>query len=138
MLTSGIKVFVHHLVKKKLLTFFNMLGLSVGLIGLVTYAAEQRIKEIGIRKTVGAGVLQIILLFNTDFSKLALVANVIAWPVGYVALQRWLESFAYRIDLTPLVFIGSGLIVLCVTLVTVGSTAAKAASAKPVLALRYE
>lgn len=110
----------------------------IGLIGLATYATERRIKEVGIRKTVGASVWQIVVLFSSDFSKLVLIANVIAWPVAYVAMNRWLEQFAYRIDLTPLVFIGSGLIALCIAWVTVGGTAAKAASAKPVLALRYE
>ncbi|MDY6981806.1 MAG: ABC transporter permease [Pseudomonadota bacterium] len=110
----------------------------IGLIGLATYATEQRIKEVGIRKTVGASVWQIVVLFSSDFSKLVLIANVIAWPVAYVAMSRWLENFAYRIDLTPVIFIGSGLIALCIAWVTVGGTAAKAANAKPVLALRYE
>jgi putative ABC transport system permease protein len=110
----------------------------IGLIGLATYATERRIKEVGIRKTVGASVWQIVVLFSSDFSKLVLVANLIAWPVAYLAMSRWLDGFAYRIDLTPLIFIGSGLIALCIAWVTVGGTAAKAASAKPVLALRYE
>jgi putative ABC transport system permease protein len=110
----------------------------IGLVGLATYMAEQRIKEVGIRKTVGASVWQIVVLFSADFSRLVLIANVVAWPVAYVAMGRWLENFAYRIDLTPLIFIGSGLIALCIAWVTVGGTAAKAAMAKPVLALRYE
>jgi len=75
---------------------------------------------------------------TNDFSKLVLIANVVAWPVAYYAMHNWLQNFAYRIDLTPLVFIGSGLIALCIAWVTVGGTAAKAASQKPVLALRYE
>src|SRR5690606_12078115 len=70
--------------------------------------------------------------------KLVLLSNVIAWPLAYFAMSRWLENFACRIDLTPLIFIGSGLIALCIAWVTVGGTAAKAANAKPVLALRYE
>ena len=110
----------------------------IGLVGLATYSTERRIKEVGIRKTIGASVWQIVVLFSADFSKLVLVANLIAWPVAYLAMSRWLENFAYRIDLTPLIFIGSGLIALCIAWVTVGGTAAKAARAKPVLALRYE
>ncbi|MDT8398875.1 MAG: hypothetical protein RQ899_09710 [Pseudomonadales bacterium] len=78
------------------------------------------------------------MLLTNDFSKLVLLSNVIAWPVAYIAMNRWLENFAYRIDLTPLIFIGSGLIALCIACVTVGGTAAKAASQKPVPALRYE
>jgi putative ABC transport system permease protein len=110
----------------------------IGLIGLATYATELRVKEVGIRKTVGASVWQIIVLFSADFSRLVLISNVIAWPIAYVAMSRWLENFAYRIDLTPLIFIGSGLIALSIAWVTVGGTAAKAANARPVLALRYE
>ena len=87
---------------------------------------------------MGGSVFSIVLLLTTGFSKLVLLANLIAWPVAYLAMNRWLEQFAYRIDLTPLIFIGSGLIALCIAWVAVGGTAAKAASAKPVLALRYE
>ncbi|MES2625625.1 MAG: FtsX-like permease family protein [Pseudomonadota bacterium] len=110
----------------------------LGLFGLATFATAQRTKEIGIRKVLGSGVWRIVLLLTYDFSKLVLVANLIAWPIAYVAMTRWLENFAYRVDLTPLVFIGSGLIALCVAWVTVGGTAARAASVKPVLALRHD
>lgn len=110
----------------------------MGLYGLANFNAERRRKEVGIRKVMGSGVWSIVLLLTNDFSKLVLISNVIAWPVAYVAMNRWLENFAYRIDLTPVIFIGSGLIALCIAWVTVGSTAAKAASQKPVLALRYE
>jgi putative ABC transport system permease protein len=110
----------------------------LGLFGLATFNAQRRIKEIGVRKVMGGSVLSIVWLLTNDFSKLVLVSNVIAWPLAYVAMERWLENFAYRIDLTPLVFIGSGLIALCIAWVTVGGTAAKAARQKPVLALRYE
>jgi putative ABC transport system permease protein len=110
----------------------------LGLFGLATFNAQRRIKEIGIRKVMGGSVWSIIWLLTNDFSKLVLVSNLIAWPVAYFATERWLENFAYRIDLTPLIFIGSGLIALCIAWVTVGGTAAKAATRKPVLALRYE
>lgn len=110
----------------------------MGLFGLASLNAQQRTKEIGVRKVMGGSVWQIVLLLTNDFSKLVLVANVIAWPFAWVAMQRWLEQFAYRIDLAPLIFIGSGLIALCVAWVTVGGTVAKAACQRPVLALRYE
>ena len=67
-----------------------------------------------------------------------LLANLIAWPVAYFVMEHWLENFANRIDLTPLVFIGSGMIAFCIAWVTVGGTAAKAASQNPILGLRYE
>jgi putative ABC transport system permease protein len=87
---------------------------------------------------MGGSVWSIVVLLTNDLSRLVLIANLLAWPAAYFAMARWLENFAYRIDLTPLIFIGSGLIALCIAWVTVGGTAAKAASAKPVLALRYE
>jgi putative ABC transport system permease protein len=115
------------------------IGLAcLGLFGLASYTVERRRKEIGVRKVLGGSVWRIVLLLTNDFSRLVLIANVLAWPVAYVAMNRWLENFAYRIDLTPLIFIGSGLIALSIAWATVGSTAAKAANAKPVLALRYE
>jgi putative ABC transport system permease protein len=110
----------------------------LGLFGLASFNTQRRTKEIGIRKVMGGSVWSIVLLLTNDFSKLVLLSNLIAWPVAYIAMNRWLENFAYRIDLTPLVFIGSGLVALCIAWVTVGGTAAKAASQKPVLALRYE
>jgi putative ABC transport system permease protein len=125
----------------QLLSVFAFLSVAIsclGLFGLTAFTVERKTKEIGVRKVMGGSVWSIVLLLTNDFSKLVLIANVIAWPVAYFTMSRWLESFAYRIDLTPLVFIGSGLIALCIAWVTVGSTAAKAATQKPVLALRYE
>jgi putative ABC transport system permease protein len=125
----------------QLFSYFSMLAILIacfGLYGLASFNVERRTKEIGVRKVMGGSVWSIVLLLTNDFSRLVLLANLIAWPIAYFAMERWLENFAYRIDLTPLVFIGSGLIALCIAWVTVGGTAAKAASAKPVLALRYE
>jgi putative ABC transport system permease protein len=124
-----------------LLQYFSGLALilaSVGLLGLAAFNAERRTREIGIRKVMGGSVWSIVILLTSDFSKLVLLSNLIAWPLAYVAMDRWLENFAYRIELTPLIFIGSGTIALCIAWVTVGGTAAKAANQKPVLALRYE
>ncbi len=123
--------------------FTSFAGLAIfiaclGLFGLATFNAQRRIKEIGVRKVMGGSVWSIVWLLTSNFSRLVLVSNLVAWPVAYFAMERWLENFAYRIDLTPLVFIGSGLIALCIAWVTVGGTAAKAANQKPVLALRYE
>lgn len=109
-----------------------------GLYGLAAFNAEYRTKEISIRKVMGGSAWSIVLLLTNDFSKLVLISNVIAWPAAYIVMSRWLENFAYRIDLTPIIFVGSGLIALCIVWVTVGGTAVKAANQKPVLALRYE
>jgi putative ABC transport system permease protein len=125
----------------QLFTLFALLTIGLaclGLFGLASYTVERRRKEIGVRKVFGGSVWRIVLLLTHDFSRLVLIANVLAWPLAYVAMSRWLENFAYRIDLTPLIFIGSGLIALSIAWATVGGTAAKAANAKPVLALRYE
>jgi putative ABC transport system permease protein len=111
---------------------------AIGLIAMAVLVTSRRTREIGVRKVMGGSVWSIVRLLTNDFSKMVLVANVIAWPVAYFTMTRWLENFAYRIDLTPLIFIGSGLIALCIAWVTVGGTAAKAATRKPVLALRYE
>jgi putative ABC transport system permease protein len=125
----------------QVLAAFAVLAILItcmGLYGLSSYDALMRTKEIGVRKVMGSSVWNIVLLLSNDFSKLVLLSNLIAWPVAYIAMNRWLESFAYRIDLTPLLFIGSGAIALCIAWVTVASTVAKAASQRPVLALRYE
>ncbi|MES2606397.1 MAG: ABC transporter permease [Pseudomonadota bacterium] len=125
----------------QLYSYFSVLAIliaSLGLFGLATFNAQRRTKEIGVRKVMGSSVWGIVVLLTSDFSRLVLLSNLIAWPVAYFVMNRWLENFAYRIDLTPLVFVGSGLIALCIAWVTVGGTAAKAASQKPVLALRYE
>jgi putative ABC transport system permease protein len=110
----------------------------LGLYGLASFSTMRRTKEIGIRKTLGASVPDIVRLFAAEFGVLVLVANVIAWPVAYFAMQRWLAGFAYRIELGPAVFIGSGLLALAIATATVAAVAGRAARAKPVTALRYE
>ncbi|HWK53488.1 MAG TPA: FtsX-like permease family protein, partial [Hyphomicrobiales bacterium] len=125
----------------RLFTFFAVLTIVIaclGIFGLASFTVERRFREIGVRKVMGGSAWSIVWLLTNDFSRLVLIANVIAWPLAYVAMRHWLDNFAYRIDLTPMIFLGSGLIALCVAWVTVGGTAAKAANAKPVLALRYE
>lgn len=110
----------------------------LGLYGLSTFAAERRKKEIGVRKVMGGSVTNIALLMTGDFIRLVLLSNLFAWPLAYWGMNRWLESFAYRIELTPLIFVVSGLTALLIAWLTVGGTAMKAASQKPVAALRYE
>ena len=111
---------------------------SLGLFGLAAFTAERRTKEIGIRKVLGASVGQIVALLSREFLVLVLIANVIAWPVAWYAMSRWLENFAYRIDLGLGTFILAGLLALVIALATVSYQAVKAATANPVEALRYE
>ena len=110
----------------------------LGLFGLAAFTTQQRTKEIGIRKILGASVSGIVCLLSKDFLKLVLIANIIAWPIAYYAMNQWLQSFAYRIDLGISTFILSGLIALLIALLTVSYQAIKAARANPVEALRYE
>lgn len=125
----------------QLFTVFSLLAILIaclGLYGLAAFTTEQRTKEIGIRKVMGGSVKDIVMLLTRDFSKLVVLANVLAWPAAWYLMSRWLENFAYRIDISPLTFISAALIALVIAWVTVGGLAARAAWAKPALALRYE
>ena len=120
---------------------FSVLAVFVaclGLFGLVAFTAEQRTKEIGIRKVLGASVASIVALLSKDFLKLVGIAFIIAAPVAYFAMQRWLEDFAYRIDLGVGLCVLAGVIVLLIALGTVCYQAIRAATADPVESLRYE
>lgn len=99
---------------------------------------EKRIKEIGIRKVLGASVANTAALLSKDFVKLVLFANLIAWPVAYLVVDDWLHNFAYRINLTIWPFISAGFLVLVITLLTVSYKAIRTATANPVKSLRYE
>ena len=110
----------------------------LGLFGLVTYAAEQRTKEIGIRKVLGASVNTIVGMLSKDFLKLIIIAAFIAFPVAWWAMNSWLKNFAYRINITWWVFAIAGLTALLIALITVCFQAIKAAIANPVKSLRSE
>ncbi|QMU26725.1 ABC transporter permease [Adhaeribacter radiodurans] len=110
----------------------------LGLFGLATFTAEQRTKEIGIRKVLGASVTNIIGLLSKDFLKLVLLANLIAWPLAGWLMHRWLQDFAYRINLGWWVFALAGVMALVIALFTVSFQAIKAAVANPVNSLRNE
>lgn len=125
----------------KLLGIITGMGLaiaSLGLLGLAAFMAQQRTKEIGIRKVLGASVSSIIKLLSKQFAFLIIGANVIAGPFAYYAVNRWLENFAYRIDAGWSVFVFSGAAALVIALLTVSFQAVKAAIANPVEALRHE
>ncbi|MFB0565118.1 MAG: ABC transporter permease [Candidatus Aminicenantaceae bacterium] len=110
----------------------------LGLFGLASFNAEQRTKEIGIRKVLGASVSRIVMLLSKDLTKLVLLANIIAWPVAWLSLNRWLQSFLYRTHIKLDIFIIAGAIALIIALFTVSYHSVKAAMANPVDSLRYE
>lgn len=110
----------------------------LGLLGLAAFSAERRLKEIGIRKTLGASVTGILFLLTSDFTKIVLIAVVIGLPISYLVLSDWLDTFAFRIPLTPWYFIGAGIIALLIAVVTVGTQAFRAANINPSRCLRNE
>ncbi len=124
-----------------LILFFACVTIFIGclgLFGLTVFAAEQRIKEIGIRKVLGASVFAVTRLLSKDFLKLVLLAVVIAVPVAWYASNQWLQNYAYRIELSWWVFALAGTIVLFLAMLTIGLQAIKAAIANPVKSLRTE
>ena len=110
----------------------------IGLFGLASFITVQRTKEIGIRKILGASIVGVVKLLSKEFIKWICIANVISWPFAYFITRKWLDSFAYRIDLTIWPFILAGFSALGIALLTVSYQAIKAALANPVDSLRYE
>jgi putative ABC transport system permease protein len=124
-----------------LLNSFAVLAVFIaclGLFGLASFLAEQRTREIGIRKVLGAPVSGIVFMLSKEFTRCVLAANIFAWPAAYWALSKWLENFAYRTDIGILTFILSGLTALITALLTVSYKSIKAARTDPVHALKYE
>jgi len=125
----------------KLSKYFAFLAIFIsclGLFGLVTFTAQQRVKEIGIRKVLGASVSGIVRMLSKDFIKLVLLAAVIAFPVAWWAMNRWLGDFAYRVHIGWWVFAASGIAAMLIALLTVSFQAIKSAIASPVKSLRTE
>src|SRR5450432_2018393 len=125
----------------KILNIFAVLTIFVaclGLFGLATYTAEQRSKEIGIRKVLGASVTQVTQMLSKEFIKLVLIGCLIAFPLSWWAMHKWLQDFAYRIDISWWVFVLAGTAALLIALVTVSFKAIKAALQNPVTSLRSE
>jgi len=110
----------------------------IGLFGMASFIAEQRTKEIGIRKAVGATTRQVVFLLLWRFVKPVLLANVIAWPLAWWLMRNWLNGFAYHVPLGPWPFLGGAAFTLTVTLGTVFAQAFSVARQPPALALRYE
>lgn len=120
---------------------FSVLAILIaclGLFGLASYATQRRTKEIGVRKVLGASVMQIVKLVARDFVILVVIANVIAWPIAYYAMERWLQNFSYRTTISLWIFILSGILTLVIALATVSFHAIRAATVNPSVSLRCE
>ncbi len=132
----------HREIKMKNIFFvFSSLSIFVaclGLFGLAAFTAEERTKEIGIRKAIGASSAGVVIMLSKEFTRWVIFANLIAWPVSWYFMDKWLQSFAYRTDMGWLVFALSGVVALVFALLTVSWQAIKAARANPVVSLRYE
>jgi putative ABC transport system permease protein len=125
----------------RIVTLFSFLAIFVsclGLFGLAAFITEQRTKEIGVRKVLGARLPQIVWLLTGQFVKWVVIANLIAWPAGYWVMNRWLDGFAFRTGLPAAIFLVSGLAALGIAVVTVSSQVIKAALSNPAQSLKYE
>ncbi len=119
-------------------SFITVFIACLGLLGLASFTAEQRKKEIGIRKVLGASVPNIILLLSKEFTKWVLIANIIAWPVAFYAMSKWLQNFAYRTHIGLGVFVLSAVIAMLIAIFTVSYQAIKAATTNPADVMKYE
>ena len=125
----------------QLFNYFSLLAVFIsclGLFGLASYTAEQRTKEIGIRKVLGASIITIIKLLTKEYSKWVLIANIIAWPTAWYLMNKWLQNFAYRISMDWKTFLLSGLIAFVIAFITVSIQSIRTATKDPVDSLRYE
>jgi len=131
-------------VERRLGTMFSVFaGLAVliaclGLLGLAAFTAEQKTKEIGIRKVLGASTSGVIALLSREFMKWVVVANVVAWPIGYFAMRSWLSNFAYRTSLTVPMFLGAALAAFFIAAAVISVQTYRAATADPARSMRYE
>jgi len=126
---------------RKIFAYFSFLAIviaSLGLLGLASFSTEQRTKEIGIRKVLGASVSSIIFQFSKEFTKWVLISNIIAWPIAWFAMNKWLQNFSYKMNVNILIFLISGLIAFLIALFTVSLQSLKSATTNPANSLRYE
>jgi len=122
----------------RIFAFLTIFVACLGLFGLVTFTAQQRFKEIGIRKVLGSSASQIVGLLANDFLKLVVISMIIAFPLGYYLMSKWLQDFAYRIEIKWWVFALAGLIIMFIAFFTISYRSIKVANANPVKSLRSE
>ena len=126
---------------RKIFRYFVLIAVFIsclGLLGLSAFVAEQKTKEIGIRKALGASVPRVVLLLTKQFLLWVLLANIIAWPVAYVAMRSWLDNYPFRTSLGLPLFLLSAAAALVIAMLTVSFQAVRAARVNPVDSLRYE
>lgn len=126
---------------KNIINTFSIIAIIIaclGFFGLASFIAQQKTKEIGIRKVMGATAMGMLFYINKDLNKWVLLANLVSWPVAWLVMHRWLQSFAYHIEVRWWVFVLAGVIALLIAFVSVSYQAIKAATANPIEALRYE
>jgi putative ABC transport system permease protein len=126
---------------KQLFVAFSILAIFIaclGLLGLTSYMAEQRTKEIGIRKVMGASVSNITLSLSTNFTSWVLISNLFAWPIGYYLMTKWLEDFAYKVSMGWWMFGFAALLSIVIALLTISYQSIRAATRNPVDSLKYE
>ena len=125
----------------QIFAIFTMLAIFIaclGLFGLASFLTIQRTKEIGIRKVLGSTVPNIVILLSREFLLLVIIANFIAWPLAWWLMNNWLLGFPYRIEMSPILFVGAGLGVLLIAFLSVGFQTIKAAMVNPAKTLKYE
>lgn len=131
MFKNYLTIAIRNLRKHKLFSFVNI-------VGLASFTVEKRIKEIGIRKVLGASYISIVRMLSNEYMLLILAANIFSWPIAYYIMKSWLENFTYRISIEWQTFILAGFAAFLLGLITVGHQTLKAALKNPVDAIRYE
>jgi len=135
------RLYVSEVRMSDLFKAFTQLALIIsclGLFGLSAYSAQQRTKEVGVRKVLGASVPALVVLLSKEFIRLVVIAFVVAAPLAYFGINRWLESFAYRVEVGPMVFFVALVSVLVIAWLSVSYQAIRAARVNPVESLKYE
>lgn len=125
----------------EIFSMFTILAIFVaclGLFGLASFMTMQRTKEIGIRKALGSSSSQVVLLLSKGFVVLVIIANIIAWPLAWLIMDKWLQGFPYRITINPFLFIIAGILVVMIAFMSVGFQTMKAATINPAKTLRSE
>jgi putative ABC transport system permease protein len=125
----------------KIFITFTALAIFIsclGLFGLVSFMTQQRTKEIGVRKALGATIPRICFLLSKEYTKCVLFANIIAWPLAWFMMNKWLQNFAYHIKIDWWIFLSAGVLTLIIAVITVSYQSIRAALANPVESLRYE
>jgi ABC-type antimicrobial peptide transport system permease subunit len=125
----------------RLMVTFSLISIFIGclgIFGLSAFLALNRTKEIGIRKVLGASSTSIVKLLSADFLKLVLIASIVAWPVAYYFMHKWIEDFAYRISIGWEIFLSGAVVTVLIALIAISYNAIKASLANPIKSIRYE